>query len=263
MALSLRPARSVACVAALVTSGCATQIELRYCEDEDGRVISCECAPAPREVLGGRVGRIKVRESAATPRGVDARTYVAGRDLQFVLRGRWFVLEVEALSAPTTTLQTWLRCDGLVIPGETVHRSTVHGTWDAYKHEYLALFPAAADADDLSTPLCQLHVALIGPGGLGLVRGQENVYLVNRASYHPTASPDEAWSVAIRDDPAPSPAHVRKTLEPTPPPPGARLCRESAAPRTAPPGTPASPGEPGDAPDPIDPVAPVTTPARP
>lgn len=229
VALSLRLGPTVACAAALVASACGTaHVTLRYCEDEHGRVTSCECAPAPREVLGGRVGRVRVRESADTPRGIRERTYLDGRDLQFVLRGRWFVLEVDALSAPATALQTWLRCDGLIIPGEAVHRSTLHGLWDTYKHQFLVLFPGS-DADDLATPRCQLHVALVGPGGLGLVRGQESVYLVNRASYYPAPIEDEGWSVAIREDPAPSPSQVRQTLEPAPPPPEARLCRAPAS----------------------------------
>ena len=229
VALSRSIARAAACAQALGSPACAgSRLLLRYCEDEAGRVISCDCARAPREVAGGRVGQVEVHESYPTPRGTKERTYRSGRDLQFVLRGRWFVIEVNALSSPATAMLAWLRCDGLVVPGETVHRSTVLGGWDTYRHEFLALFPAD-DGDDLATPQCQLHVAIVGPFGAFLTRQSEPVYLVNRTSQRaaPLAE-DNTWNVAIRVDPAPSPTRVRATLEPALAPPQPRLCRGAA-----------------------------------
>lgn len=230
VALYRRLARAVLPpLTALAASGCATASELllKYCEDEDGRITSCDCDPAPREVLGGHVGHVDVSEYATTPRGVDARHYRIGRDLQFVLRGRWFVIEVKTLSGPATSLLAWLRCDGYVLPAETLHRDTVLGEWDVYTHQFLALFPAA-DPDDLSTPRCQLNIALVGNYEGGLLRRSESVYLINRTSHYPVPVADATWTVSIREAPALPSARVRENLDPPPPPPQPRLCRGAA-----------------------------------
>lgn len=227
MACYPRRARALlAPLTALAAAGCVTTSELylKYCEDEAGQVISCDCHPAPREVHGGRVGHINIHEYEQTARGVETRSYRAGRDLQFVLRGRWFVIEVDALSGPTTSLLAWLRCDGYILAAETLHRDTVLAERDLYKHQFLALFPAD-DPDDLATPRCQLNVALVGPHGAGLMRHSEYVYLVNRTSHYPVPIAGETWNVSIRETPAQSPARVRQNLDPPPPPPQPRLCR--------------------------------------
>jgi hypothetical protein len=252
-------------LAALVIPGCVatTELYLKYCEDESGQVTSCDCSLAPREVLGGRVGRVNVHEYQQTPRGVHERRYRAGGDLQFVLRGRWLVIELDSLGGPATSLLAWLRCDGYILAAETIHRDTVLAEWDHYKHQFLALFPPADDPDDLATPRCQLNLALVGPYGAGLMRYSESVYVVNRTSHYPAPIEGETWNVSIREDPAPSPASVRANLDPPPPPPEPRLCRGAAVTTSATP-TPASPPRPkAPAHDPFDPSTANGRPAAP
>ncbi len=205
----------------LAAGGCASSpFTLKYCEDGPARVTSCECAPAAREVVGGRIGRVNVHESAQMAGRLREREYQVGRDLQFVLRGRWFVIEVHGF-APTTSLQTWISCGDEVLPGEVVHRSTIREPGGGHEHQFLALF--AGSADDMATPICQMHVVLGPTIGWGLTHMTEHVYFVNRTTDPPIEG--LTWSATIEDQPAPASAERRARLEPELPPPEPRLCR--------------------------------------
>lgn len=224
----LRAIRAAACAAALPLSslaagGCASSpFTLRYCEDGAARVTSCGCTPAAREVVGGRIGRVNVHEYAQTARGLREREYQDGQDLQFVLRGRWFVIDVYAFAA-SPSLQTWIRCGDVVFPGEVVHRSTIRESGGGHEHQFLALF--AGSPDDVATPICRMHVVLGPTRGWGLTHMVQRVYFVNRTTDPPLPIEGLTWSVAIEDQPSPAPTERRARLEPVLPAPEPRLCR--------------------------------------
>lgn len=224
--VSLRSIRAAAYAAALAAAGCANSpFTLKYCEDGAARVTSCACTPAVREVVGGRIGRVRVHEYAPMAGGMKERKYEQGQDLQFVLRGRWFVLEVYD-RAPSTSLQTWMRCGDVVIPGEVAHRSTIRDPGGNHEHQFLALFTGSLD--DLATPICRMHVVLGPTPGWGLTRMAQDVYFVERTTVRPLPLDGLTWGVAIDEQPAPAPAERRARLEPVVPLPEPRLCREAA-----------------------------------
>jgi hypothetical protein len=165
---------------------------------------------------------VNVHEYAQTAGGTRERAYQAGPELQFVLRGRWFVIEVFGL-APAASLQTWLRCEGEVVPGEVVYRSTIDVPGGGHEHQFLALFPGSAD--DVATPICSMVVMLGPTRGWGLMRMVQRVYVVNRATDRALPIEGMTWSVTLDDQPARTPAERRAQLEPVLPPPEPRLCR--------------------------------------
>jgi len=219
----VRAIGAAACAATLAMPGCASApFTLRYCEDGAAGVTSCGCAPAAREVAGGRVGRVEVHETAQMATGLKERRYQVGPELPFVLRGRWLVLEVVS-RAPSASLQTWLRCGDRVIPGEVAHRATIREPGGSHAHQFLALFSGAPDPDELATPVCRMHVVLGPTEGLGLTRMVQRVYFVGRTSTPPV--PGMTWGVPIAGEPALAPVERRARLEPPVTPPQPRLCR--------------------------------------
>ncbi|MBA3546732.1 MAG: hypothetical protein H0T76_09645 [Nannocystis sp.] len=162
---------------------------------------------------------MNVHEYAQTARGMKEREYQGGQELQFVLRDRWFVIEVYGLT-PTTSLQSWLSCGDRVVPGEVVHRSTIRDSGGNHQHQFLALFEGPAD--DLETPICRMHVVIGPTAGWGLTRMTQRVYFVNRTTDPPPVE-GLTWSVAIEDQLSPAPTQRGARVEPVPPP-EPRLC---------------------------------------
>lgn len=219
-------ARSVA-LAALGLTGCATSsFTLVYCEDDAGDVSHCDCSRARREAPGGRLERIEVREHARG--GSLAWRHQDGLDRQFVLRGRWLVLRIDSRSDGPLSVQTWLDCDRVDVPGEVVHREIARDPSGMHEHEFLVLFAGSPGLLGTETPVCRMHVALTDGDGWGLTRMVESVYFVE---YVTRAGPFEGmtWGVAIADDEAPMPRALRDRLAPPPPPPAPNLCVVGAA----------------------------------
>lgn len=216
-----------AALAALGLAGCATSpFTLVYCEDGEGDLSHCACSRAHREVLGGRLVSVDVREH--TRGGGPARRVHEGIDRQFVLRGRWLVLRIDSRSDGPLSVQTWLDCDRVDVPGEVVHREIARDPSGMHEHEFLVLFAGSPGLLGTETPVCRMHVALTDGDGWGLTRLVESVYFVE---YVTRAGPFEGmtWGVAIADDEAPMPRALRDRLAPPPPPPAPNLCVVGAA----------------------------------
>lgn len=219
-------ARSLA-LAALGLVGCATApFSIVYCEDGAGDVSHCGCSRAPREVLGGRLVSVDVREHG---RGEGlARRVHGGLDRQFVLRGRWLVLRVESRDEAPMSLQTWLDCDRVGIPGEVVRRDVTRDPSGVHEHEFLVLFAGAPGLPGTATPSCRMHVATSDGSGSTLTRMVESVYFVE----HVTRAGQfgrMTWDVAFVDGEASMPRSLRERLAPPPPPPPPNLCLLGAA----------------------------------
>lgn len=218
MILSPRSTRSLA-LAATLLAGCGGPFWLVYCEG-DGRPIDCDCARARREILGGRVGRIEVREYDRA--GALRRRHDGNQGLQFVLLDRWLVIRVQSRSTRPSSLQAWLDCEGATIVGTIVRRGIDRDASGLHEHEFLALFSGSPGADDL-TPICAMHVVFADAGG-GLSRRSEQVYAAARARL-PGPIAGLTWGVPIGDALAPAPGEANAGLEPDRPPPAPRLCR--------------------------------------
>lgn len=227
MIASRRSPLAVALAALALAEGCGGPFSLIYCEGDAPRPIHCDCTTAPREVAGGRVGRVEIREYDRT--GALKRHYRQGRDLPFVLLDHWLVIAVQSRQSRPMSLQAWLRCDDATIAGEVVHRAVDRDASGPHDHEYLALFPGARELGDTDTPICWMHVAYADASGWTITRAAQRVYAVGRARRtEPIAG--LTWGVTIADDPAPTPAEIRAELERPLPPPGPRLCRTGAPP---------------------------------
>lgn len=218
MILSLRSPLLPA-LAALLAASCAAPFTIVYCEDGGPQPIHCDCARAPREVAGGRVGRVEVREYERD--GTLHRHYNQARDLQFVLIDRWLVLSVHSRRDSPTSLQAWLDCDSDTIVGRIVPRGIDRDDSGIHEHEYLALFPGPLEHDE--TRRCTMHVVL-ADGGWILSQSIERVHVVARARLaEPFAG--LTWGVTLTEDPAPLPAESEAGLAPPPEPAEPRLCR--------------------------------------
>lgn len=206
-------------------AGCAASpFALVYCEDGAANVRHCDCEPAAREVLGGRVGGVDVREYG--PGGAPLRAYREGRELQFVVQDRWLVIRVNSFSARPASLQAWLDCGEAAIPGEVVRRAVFRDPSGVHEHEFLALFSGGAGRGASETPVCRMYVALAGTGWR-LTRASEPVYFVERVrEAGPVAG--LTWGVPITDESAPMPSERDVRLAPRPSPPPPRLCRSAA-----------------------------------
>lgn len=212
---SPRSPRTLALAALLAAGGCSAPFSLIYCEGEAPQPIHCDCTRAPREVAGGRVGRIDIREYDESG---PTRHYQRGDDLRFVLLDRWLVIAVASRRTDATSLQAWLDCGGATIAGEIAGRAITRDSSGVHEHEFLALFPGSL-ADDPAQ--CVLHVVFAD--GNHLAQMAEHVYAVRRVRRsEPLAG--LPWDVPLADDFA-TPAEVRAGLAPPPPPPGPRLCR--------------------------------------
>lgn len=215
-------ARSVA-LAALGLAGCATSpFTLIYCQDDAGDVSHCDCSRARREVPGGRLVSVDVRE-----RGLARRVH-EGIDRQFVLRGRWLVLRVDTRDEGPMSLQTWLDCDHAGIPGEVVRRDITRDPSGVHEHEFLVLFSGSPGSSGAETPICRMHVAMTDGDGRTLSRMAESVYFAEHVT---RAGPfaGMTWGVAIADGEASMPKSLRDRLAPPPEPPRANLCSIEAA----------------------------------
>lgn len=200
--------------ATLVATSCASApFSLVYCEDADLRPTHCDCTRSTREVVGDRVGEVEVREHDAD--GTPRRRHREGRDLPFVLRGRWLVLRVPSANRRPTSLQAWLDCDDAVIPAAIAQRS-IEGEGPLFEHEFLALFPATPSLPGAAE--CRLHVTIVDAGGWILTRMTTPVHVVDRALRPVAGLP---WGVPIGDGATADP----DKLEPRPLAPLPRLCR--------------------------------------
>lgn len=211
MIVSPRSLRALA-LATTLLAGCSGPFVLVYCEG-GGRPVHCECARSRREVLGGRVGRVEVREYDRT--GTLRRRRDQSPDLQFVLLNRWLVIRVQSRSTRPSSLQAWLECEGATVVATITRRGIARDASGMHEHEFLALFSGSPGADDL-TPICTMNAVFADDAGLSRMR--ERVYAAPRARL-PEPVPGLTWGVPIGDELAPA-----QGLEPERPRPEPRLC---------------------------------------
>ncbi|WAS96852.1 hypothetical protein [Nannocystis punicea] len=216
------PGGAVAAVwLALSSFGCAAVTPV-YCEDERGRLVHCDCAQSPGETVDS-TGRWTVREYHVTDwGGFREKSYTEGRDLSYVILGRWFYLAVETRRAERpAAARVWLRCGGETRRAEAVVRGTKSYQGRLHEQEVLVLFPRAP-VEDGRTPVCRLHVVLYDERGRPTARGSETVYRVPQVStWEPGVVRRSAWRVWISRDREPP---VKVTATPADLNPPRRAC---------------------------------------
>jgi hypothetical protein len=210
---------------AALGAGCAVPFTMApftivYCEDGGPQPIHCDCTRAPREVAGGHVGGVHVREYDRA--GALKRHHRQGDSLQFVLLDRWLVLTVQSRSAAPSSLLARLDCGDASFTAEIVHRGIDRDDSGVHEHEFLALFPGSS-ADD-APRRCTMHVVFADGSGWTPTQMTQRVYAVDRVR---RAEPNFGltWDVLLPDDPAPLPAETDAELAPPLEPAQARLCR--------------------------------------
>lgn len=193
--------------------GCSTgKLAVVYCEDDQRRLDHCDCAGAARPVIRG-AGLLTVRDYHFKPNGTFTDTSrVVGRDLQYVLLGRWFELAASTRrTGAITSASAWLHCDGFTIAGraliraaKTYHRRDHRGR-STREHSLLTRFPESAEilaatTSPVPTPICRLHLVLRGPRGQTVVHAAEDMYTLARTVPAPEkfrARGGSAWDVDI------------------------------------------------------------------
>jgi hypothetical protein len=210
---------------AALAAGCAVPFTMApftivYCEDGGPQPIHCDCTRAPKEVAGGRVGGVDIREYDRA--GALKRQYRQDDPMQFVLLDRWLVITVQSRSTSPSTLQAWLECGDASFTAEVLHRGIDRDDSGFHEHEFLALFPGSP-ADD-APRRCAMHVVFADSSGWTLSRMLQHVYAVDRVRRaEPTFG--LTWDVLLPDDPVPLPADTEAELAPPPEPAEPRLCR--------------------------------------
>lgn len=177
-----------------------------YCTDKEGRLTHCDCQ-TPTSMVAPRY----------------ARPNRNGKQIELIVRGRWFRVSKHMNRSGQSGALAWLKCSDRILVGDVVYQDDERDSRTGkYLHRYLVLFPSSTDVRDNSMPICQMTF-IWGGGGHTLRRTTESVYVLNRiiVADEATGGRPSRWyppKGAIGN------AQVLKWLEPPAPIPPPRYC---------------------------------------